>query len=135
MSTPCLIREGDRVINAETGEVIQTGAEQRARSKRTLELYGFNVRNPEPFVPFTPEELCPPESVNWHYHGVVSAIGMDKHGRDYEWSFVDGNIKRITSQNERGQITAYARTWGAAAASRKFRIPAPTIRQWIRRSA
>jgi hypothetical protein len=135
MSQGLLIREGNRVISAETGEVLQTDQEQRERSKRTLELYGFNVRDPKPFVPFSPEELEPPGWVSWHYTGAQHVYGTNDAGRDYRFGFVTGRTDRITSLNERAAATAYARTHGAAKAGRKYGINAATIRQWVKRAA
>lgn len=133
--SPVFIRERDRLIDAKTGEVIYIEREQRARARRTLELYGFNVIDPKPFAAFSREELEPPTWVSWHYTGIEYMYGTDDAGHDYRYGFATGKTTRITSLNERAAATAYARIHGAAKASRRYGIPAATVRQWIHRAA
>jgi hypothetical protein len=140
----------DKIIDMETGEVVGYSGdlghriidtlaserkepapdEKQAKARRVLERQ-YGARIPENYGPVY---AVPPDGYDWHYEGTYRAYGTDSIGHSVEFDFRTGKVQRIYSQNQRKEVVSYARASTAAKASRKFGIPAGTIRSWMKRS-
>lgn len=74
------------------------------------------------------------DSIVFHYHGASGySYGTNSKGHDVAVS-AKGRIERIYSVNQRQEAVDFGQRFGAAKSSRKFDIPAATIRKWMQRS-
>jgi hypothetical protein len=139
----------DYLIDMETGEVagewrddtsrviaeVRQVSRTREDSLRVLRNHLPGFREPSGELPALRWDDLEgkPMDINFHYHGESGwSYGTTTAGHNVEVSPA-GKVKRIYSLNERAEVVTFAGRVGPGKASKKFDIPAGTIRSWMGR--
>lgn len=126
-----------QAIRLDIERELDSEAKRREHARNVLRnQYGFDVDTAEPSpgpLPLSPPEVFRGMRITWHHHAGNVSYGVTDKGHDVMFNGATERLSRIYCFRQRRDSAEYARRFTPAAASRKFDIPAATIRKWMER--
>lgn len=126
-----------QALRLEVEKGLDSDAKKREHARNVLRIqYGFDVDTAEPSpgpAPLSAPEVFRGMRVTWHYQSGDVSYGVTDKGHDVMFNAETERLTRIYSPRQRQESVEYARRFTPATASRKFDIPAATIRSWMNR--